>query len=57
MAALRPMSDLLSTAVTTPSSVIPAASHGQGQGGSAGGPGRIFIVDVIVLAAGPALKP
>jgi hypothetical protein len=45
--------------VTTPSSVIPAASRGQGQGGSAGagGRGRIFIVDVTVLAAGPALKP
>ena len=55
----REISDTTSVAssVTTPSSVIPAASRGQGQGGSAGGRGRIFIVDVTVLAAAPALKP
>jgi len=47
----------MASSVTTPSSVIPAASRGQGQGGSAGGRGRIFIIDVTVLAAGPALKP
>jgi hypothetical protein len=55
----RELSDTTSVAssVTTPSSVIPAASRGQGQGGSAGGRGLIFIVDVTILAAGPALKP
>jgi hypothetical protein len=47
----------VASSVTTPSSVSPAASRGQGQGGSAGGRGHIFIVDVTVLAAGPALKP
>jgi len=40
----------VASSVTTPSSVIPAASRGQGQDGNAGGRGRIFIVDVTVLA-------
>jgi hypothetical protein len=47
----------VASSVTTPSSVIPAANRGQGQGGNAGGRGRIFIIEVTVLAAGPALKP
>ena len=50
------------SSVTTPSSVIPSASAGQGRGGGAGRGssggcgGCIFIIDVPVLAAGPALK-
>ena len=47
----------VASSVTTPSSVIPAANGGQGHGGSTGGRGHIFIIDVTVLAAGPALKP
>jgi hypothetical protein len=43
--------------ITTPSSIIPTISCSQGQSGSAGGRGRIFIADFPVLAAGPALKP
>jgi hypothetical protein len=50
----------IASSVTTPSSVIPSASAGRGRGGKGrgfqGGGGRIFIVDVQVLAAGSALK-
>ena len=52
----------VSSSVTTPSSIAPA--HGGGRGGGTGrgspagrGGGRVFIVDVTVLAAGPTLKP
>jgi hypothetical protein len=50
----------VASSVTTPSSVIPSASAGQGRGGGGrgfqGGGGRVFVVDVQVLAAGSALK-
>jgi len=60
----RDVSDATSVAssITTPSSVIPTSGGGRGSGAGRGTPasrggGRIFIVDVPVLAAGPALKP
>ena len=47
----REISDTTSVASSVmTSSVIPAASRGQGQDGNAGGRGRIFIVDVTILA-------
>jgi len=56
----REISDSTSVAssITTPSSVLPNANaRGRGAGGRASSGSRIFIVDVPVLAAGPALKP
>jgi len=60
----REISDATSVAssITTPSSVVPSGGGGRGGGPGRGSPagrggGRIFIVDVPVLAAGPALKP
>ena len=60
----REISDATSVAssITTPSAVVPATGRGRGSGAGRGTPagrggGRIFIIDVPVLAAGPALKP
>jgi hypothetical protein len=51
----------MASSVTTPSSVLlsPTAGRGRGRGdkGSQGGQGRIFIIEVPVLAAGNSLKP
>jgi hypothetical protein len=52
----------LASSVTTPSSIAPGFGGGRGGGAGRGSPaghsgGRIFIIDVPVLAAGPALKP
>ena len=52
----------VASSITTPSSVVPSGGGGRGGGPGRGSPagrsgGRIFIVDVPVLAAGPALKP
>jgi hypothetical protein len=50
----------IASSVTTPSSVIPSPSARQGQGGGGrgfqGSGGRVFVVNVQVLAAGSALK-
>jgi len=52
----------VASSVTTPSAVAPGSGGGRGSGAGRGTPagrggGRIFIIDVTVLAAGPALKP
>ena len=50
----------VASSVTTPSSVLPTTNGGQGRGGPGGRASNespIFIIDVPVLAAGPALKP
>ncbi len=50
----------VASSVTTPSSIIPSASAARGQGGGGRGfqvgGGRVFVIDVQVLAAGSALK-
>ena len=48
----------VASSVTTPSSVLPTTNGGQGHGGPGGWASNgscIFIIDVPVLAAGPAL--
>jgi len=49
----------VASSITNPSSVLPTANAGRGRGagGQVSSGSRIFIVDVPVLAAGPALKP
>jgi hypothetical protein len=50
----------VASSVTTPCSVLPTTNGDQGRGGPGGrasNGSRIFIIDVPVLAAGPALKP
>jgi hypothetical protein len=51
----------MASSVTTPSLVLPPPTAGRGRGGgdkdSQGGRGRIFIIEVPVLAAGNSLKP
>jgi hypothetical protein len=50
----------VASSVTTPSSVLPATNGGLGRGAPGGrvsGGSRIFIIDIPVLAARPALKP